>query len=256
MIYAAYEPLGDPKANPGDHFVERGARRLLWRLGIDIEAPDTLFVVGTPWLWHRCAESKKYSDLRVFLEGTRFSRKVAIGIGSCFAWGAPPDLGAGDALEIWDEFDTVICRDELAAGLIDGAVCLPCPSVWTVEKHSGTGSGFLAVDCDPWHPDYLTGSEWIPENYGYLNYKQDEIKDQKELDALLDRLLGYSRIVSRRIHAILPLCPFRKTKVVPSDSRALTATRAGISTDSWSNPSRIMDQREGDWLRGYAEALS
>lgn len=252
MIYRAYEPLGHPNCNPGDHLVERGARKLLGRLGIDIEDPETLYVVGTPWLWHRCAESEKYAALRTALEQP-YRRKVALGIGSCFAWQGEPDLGAGDALEIWSGFDRVICRDEMAAALT-GGVCLPCPSIWAVDGPVGQGSGFLAVDCDPWHPEYLT-EVWIPENYDRLNYKVGTFHSRDDIDRLLDKLLGYSRIVSKRIHAILPISPFRKTKVVPSDSRALTAVRAGITPGSWSNAARIVEQREGDWLQGYREAL-
>ena len=252
MIYRSYEPLGHPSCNPGDHIVERGARKLFGRLGIDIEASETLYVVGTPWLWHRCAESQKYADLRSSLKESGFKRKVALGIGSCFAWQGEADLGEGDALEIWKDFDVVICRDELAAGLVDG-ICLPCPSLWAVDSAPATRSGFLAVDCDPWHPEYRT-EKWIPKNYDRLNYA-DGFQSQDQIDQLLQKLLSYRRVMSKRVHAAIPISPFTKTKIVPADSRALTAVRVGVTPDSWSSAARIMEQREGVWVQGYRDAL-
>ena len=52
VIFREYKAYGEGPCNIGDLFVEEGARRLLSISGLDPEDGDTLFVIGTPWLWN------------------------------------------------------------------------------------------------------------------------------------------------------------------------------------------------------------
>jgi len=261
VIFREYKAYGEGPCNIGDLFVEEGARRLLSISGLDPEDGNTLFVIGTPWLWNLCWESPKYQHLVRLMEERKFKRKIALGIGSCFGWNGRIDLSlnARRVVDLWRGFDLVVCRDEIAKSLIPDSICLPCPSLWFMDKAPCTPTqGILQINCLPWHPDYSEDNGWINPTLPILSYDNGLYRNREDLIRFLSFVLSHEKVVSKRIHAILPASPFIQTRCVPSDSRAMSCRKAMIPIHpegQWSQPEVILSKRNGEWLMEYGTAL-
>ena len=259
MIFRDYGTYGEP-CNIGDLIVEEGARNLARKAGLDLDRPDILFVIGTPWLWNLCWESDKYMKLRY--EAGRFKRKVAIGIGSCFEWGgAEPDLsiGAEMVVSFWKGFELVVCRDLTAQSIVPESHCLPCPSIWYFDQAPVRPfRDILQIGCDGWHPEYIKNRPWVSQARDYWAYHESVQNSKEDIDTHLSFILSHRRIISQRIHALLPACPFVETKCVPADSRALSCIRAGIGIwpeEAFGRPQEIRPKRDGEWTESYLALL-
>lgn len=261
MIFREYKTYGEGAANMGDLFVEEGARRILSACNLNPEDKDTLLVIGTPWLWNLCWDSPKYLHLREAMEGRTFKRKIALGIGSCFGWNGRIDLSlnARRVVELWRGFDLVICRDEIAKSLIPDSLCLPCPSLWFMDSWAGSPhKELLQIGCDPWHSEYICDPSWLSQGHDYWNYRVAMFRHRGDLETAFAFIASHRHVISKRIHAILPVSPFVRTRCVPSDSRAMTCRNAMIPIHpqgEWSNPEKIMEKRNGEWLSQYQSAL-
>lgn len=261
VIFREYKAYGEGPCNIGDLFVEEGARRLLSISGLDPEDGNTLFVIGTPWLWNLCWESPKYQHLVRLMEERKFKRKIALGIGSCFGWSGRIDLSlnARRVVDLWRGFDLVVCRDEIAKSLIPDSLCLPCPSLWFMDSWSQSPhKELLQIGCEPWHSEYITDPSWLSQSQDYWNYRRTIFRDRKDLETAFSFILSHKKVISKRIHAILPASPFIQTRCVPSDSRAMSCRKAMIPIhpeDQWSQPEVILSKRNGEWLMEYRTAL-
>jgi len=160
-----------PEMNAGDGVIEDGVRQLLDESfpGIDLDlyyiecvgvpangalaahadrsllaSYSLLIVCGTPWLWDRCEESRKYADLSYLVEAMPRATKIALGIGACLPLMSDPSLliGAPSTLcrlrELWRLFALITVRDSFAGSILRAAgvetLALPCPSVVAGER--------------------------------------------------------------------------------------------------------------------------
>jgi hypothetical protein len=92
----------------------------------------------------------------------------------------------------------------------------------------------------------------------YWNYHNSSPNSKVDVTNHLSFILSYRRIVSQRIHALLPVSPFVETKCVPSDSRALSCKRAGIGMwpeEAFGRPEEIRKRRDGEWTESYLALL-
>lgn len=105
-------------------------------------SPDLIVVCGTPFLWDQCASSEKYSALEEILNAHRDSRKIAVGLGSCFPM---HEVYTGLAFrqdhariqKLFGPFEKITCRDRLIYHAFRNlglrATLEPCPSVWATK---------------------------------------------------------------------------------------------------------------------------
>ncbi|HYD00311.1 MAG TPA: hypothetical protein VEB22_03725 [Phycisphaerales bacterium] len=259
MILRTEYGWGEPNTNPGDLIVELGARRLAMRLGIDLDAADTVYLIGTPWFWKGCWASQKYDWLRAAHAMHADKRWVAIGVGSCFALEERADEAIcrdGTLLQAaawWREnIHGVITRDQRATAILrpSTAMTLPCPSLWSAFDVPDPVPGrVLAVTCDPWHAECVPpAAGWLNETNFQVGYGRRAWSEGDIALLLLDVLSG-ERIISQRIHCALPAAPWRPVRVVPMDGRVATTRNVGLPDEpgAWSNPDAVralMNQAE------------
>ena len=231
-IIRPYQPLGQLCDNLGDNLVERGASSVL-----DLKTEDVI-LIGTPWFWDGCQISEKYQWLEQQLDAHPGSRFIALGIVSCLSLGSPIEwLLKGETVEpckrIWSRFKTITVRDPLAYEFLTAigveSKLLPCPSVLCLLPDvTPTPGSELFIDATCWHKSMEEARSAIHVPGGDRFTYQSGLCDSNRLDSMLRFWMGYESIVSVRIHAILPLLQARKISVVPTDSRALTATHLGV----------------------------
>lgn len=262
MILREYRTYGEGPTNPGDLIVEEGARRLAAMSDIDLDRPDWLVVIGTPWLWNLCWPSPKYRLLSDAVASGRYAKKVAIGIGSCFGLHIEPTLSDGkeEVIDLWSRFDLVVCRDKLAARLVPRAKCLPCPSLWFFDAAPVSPSKpLLQITNTKWHPDYDERWDWLRRDREVRSYEEVTRHSRADLEGFLGEFLAYRQVIAQRIHAVLPISPFVQTKCVPVDTRSLTCVRAGIPlhpSNTWGDPAKIRRARDREWSEAYRRAFA
>jgi hypothetical protein len=92
---------------------------------------DIFVVSGTPWIWDCCTSSKKYKALTNLLELYKDKKKIAMGIGSCYALNAAVlsqqimcEKKKGfikELNEVWSKFDLIFTRDTMASKILEYA---------------------------------------------------------------------------------------------------------------------------------------
>lgn len=112
------------------------------RLALD--GYSLLVVCGTPWLWDRCEESRKYADLSALVDAMPRATKIALGIGACLPLLSDPSLLINVPAtmrrlrELWQHFALITVRDSFAKSILDAAgvpsLAVPCPSVLAGER--------------------------------------------------------------------------------------------------------------------------
>lgn len=224
---------------------------------------DVLVVSGTPWLWDRCQDSPKARQLLELLARQRSSVRLALGVGSCYSPGGPPGRDVGAAVSrLFGTFDAVVCRDALGWSLcrpvLGGRALLqPCPSVYApaalVPAPTEAKSEDLAlVYVDPLHcfgGDYLAADvqQRVAQAQVDLLRQGAHAVCMTAVDArsfrarhgepelasrdprtILRTLQRYRKVVSGRVHGAVPARAMgAEVRILPLDSRALTATLVG-----------------------------
>jgi len=261
-ILRYYPPLGGLVGNVGDNLVEWGARTVLK------ERADTLCLVGTPWFWDLCEQSKKYRWLEEQINRPRARKKrlVAVGIGACLPLGRGLDLLCKPATiaacrRIWGRFEKIFVRDTLALDFLQEigvwAERLPCPSVLcplsnVTEPRPGST---LFIDAPAFHDDMRARRRRVtpPAVADHFLY-QPGVFNEWDVERLLELFCSYETIVSCRLHALLPLATRAKVAICPLDSRAEAATWLGVP--AWPDPPEQMDWDLDGWTLKYLEALA
>lgn len=104
---------------------------------------DIFVVSGTPWIWDCCTTSKKYKALTNLLEIYKNKKKIAMGIGSCYAmntnvlaqqvYGEHKKEFVKELHEVWSQFDLIFTRDTMASKILEFAnvkhfdeICTSC----------------------------------------------------------------------------------------------------------------------------------
>lgn len=241
-IIRHYEPLGVAVSNLGDNLVECGAAHLL-------KDYQGTAVIGTPWFWHGAWLSEKYTWLGAQLDALPAGTKaVACGIGTAVPLGYGLEMLMEEAnveacKRLWGRFHALSTRDEISHEFLTAigieSTLLPCPSVLAAEAldlrfiDPRPGSA-LFIDC----PSSNESMQWAREeanvprpwrhDFDTFLYRRGHYTEN-HLANLLFFWQTYETIISARIHAALPLAPYRKVAVVPLDSRYLTATGLGVS---------------------------
>lgn len=92
---------------------------------------DILVVSGTPWIWDCCTSSKKYKALTNLLKLYKDKKKIALGIGSCYAINSAvlsqqimnkdKEGFIKDLYNIWSQFDLLFTRDTMASKILEYA---------------------------------------------------------------------------------------------------------------------------------------
>ena len=141
--------------NLGDKIILEGTKSLLHEVFADLnetyidlevfedwnspifQIADLCVISGTPWIWDKCHQSKKYQRLDHLLRALpKKTKKVALGIGSCFPWATnvldvyvyqKDDNGVYEITrlhtrehlhKIFSSFDLVTTRDHLAFNIL------------------------------------------------------------------------------------------------------------------------------------------
>lgn len=208
--------------NLGDRIILSGVRELLktafgsydeliYDLG-NAEASDSyiesleknidLFVLsGTPWLWDKCHQSRKYAVLQKILSFIH-SRKVALGIGSCFPlasnifsvylfqkdanghWEITRQHTREKLKEIFSQFDYVGTRDRLAFHILRAvgvnafdSICPAAHVKFPLDLKISRSVKPLLVFLNPWDgvsrescddvflSDFIQFQKWFKETY-------------------------------------------------------------------------------------------
>jgi hypothetical protein len=110
--------LSSVEANPDLVFKKYGNEKI-----------DVFVVSGTPWIWDCCTSSKKYKALTNLLELYKDKKKIAMGIGSCYALNAAvlsqqimSEKKKGfikELYEVWNKFDLIFTRDTMASKILE-----------------------------------------------------------------------------------------------------------------------------------------
>lgn len=233
MILRPYPNFGEPKSNPGDLIVEMGATHL------PINDKD-VFIIGTPWFWYGCHETEKYQWLSNQFEIFPDRRFIALGIGSCAPFGETSEFilrnkeTAEECKKIWNKFYRIIVRDEESFNFLSAigieSFLLPCPSVFAFTAiHDPRPGSTLIIDSPAWHEGFR--SVTIPEIEGDVSvfkYSNSGRYDYNAILNMLGFLASHETIISARVHCALPMCPHRRTSIIPTDMRWKTAEAAGI----------------------------
>lgn len=256
-IVRFYPDWGQPNKNIGDLFVEVGARHIL------PAARDVTYLIGTPWFWHMCERSEKYRWLDEITANEK-GKLVAVAVGASVPLGNGADLlsspGTVEACKrIWNRFHAISVRDSIAEEFLRGigieATVLSCPSLFAAEVLQAVlptrSEGLLFIDAPASYPQMAEAraKAVVPSDGDVFLYRQKS-GTEDTLRGLLEEWARYETIISARIHAALPMAPHRKVAVVPLDSRALTATEAGIP--AWpGEPVQLTDLKPvlGAWVK-------
>lgn len=245
MIIRPYPNFGESGSNPGDLIVELGALNKIK----EIESSPDVYLVGTPWFWHKAYPSPKYDWLEYQLDKHKERQVHAVSVG---AYG-PLDKdykfiledGQSEAYKrIWSRFTSITVRDEeahkLLAELGIESKLEPCLSsyacnMWAVDFRP---QSYLIVDAPQWdqgvskididHLKKQLNSEDVSVyDYSRGSYTKDDIY------RLFAFLLQHNTIISARVHCAIPMLKWRNTYILPVDMRWKTAQNCGIKP--WPN---------------------
>lgn len=106
---------------------------------------DVIVLTGTPWLWDMCTKSKKYHDLKEFLDVFKSKGPIiGLGLGSCYPLRFSQTVlnsiikEKDDIKKIYSRFDYIATRDSLAAFVLRSigikADFEVCPSYYAFKK--------------------------------------------------------------------------------------------------------------------------
>jgi hypothetical protein len=264
IVARQYAGFYAPKANVGDLIVEAGARQIVRAaLGSELEQIKAVWVIGTPWFWDHCAKSPKYDWLRTLIERHEGKRPlVALGVGANVVLGKDHTAireSKDECARLWRQFALVTVRDEVASRFLDSIgvphILLPCPSLFALQSAPERCSGTVEIDAPLWN-DTLKPAR-LPRLPGArtVNYPNGRWTPEAMRELLTD-LAKAESIVSARVHAAIPLSPFRKVSIVPMDSRSKTASLVGIPEyPSFSEPAKVRQVRERA-MEDYSKALA
>ncbi len=215
--------------NVGDYFVLQGAKFLT-------RSFNENFLVGEPWLWDNCESSVKYDWLRE--NQSKF--KIAIGIGASIPLGYDDLLYKDKTLKecekIWKRFKLVIVRDEIACDFFQkigvNVKLLPCPSIFLqktipfIRKNLFTCTVNISENE---HKKYFSYVEKLPEiKESMFNINIDNNWNDLQIKEYISFMGKCSRIISMRIHQVIPFCNGKECSILPIDSRYRTAVLFGI----------------------------
>lgn len=231
--------LPDPTINPGDLVVVRGIKKS----GMAIWKETAL--AGTPWIAPGITKGPKWKWLldqiaQYSVPGIR-TRFHAFGIGSCvnldqIKTGVKSLMNTDEIEEFKTQFgnmDSVTTRDPLAQNFFEQigveSKLEVCPSIYALDGETLPDlipNSTLVIAAKCWHndvwpePPHIPGATYV--DYAGLQQTEDQAIEQLKYFSL------FERIISQRVHAIIPLSKHRECYIVPVDSRYLTATHAGI----------------------------
>lgn len=260
-ILRYYQPLGGFVDNIGDNIVEWGARTVL------PDRDDTIYLVGTPWFWDLCEQSKKYEWLEAQINHKRARNKrlMAVGIGACLPLESGVELlrkpeTVKVCRRIWSRFQLIIVRDPLAKKFLESldipCHLLPCPSVFcpvpglNIPRRRST----IFIDAPPFHDDMRRQRQQIvPPVMADRFLYQPGVFRARDVVNLFELWTSYGTLVSCRLHALLPLATLRLVAICPLDSRAQTATWLGVPV--WPEEPQNMDWDLEGWMENYMKVL-
>ncbi len=227
MLYHFFDK--DVLRNVGDYFVLQGAKFLT-------SSFKENFLVGEPWLWDNCESSVKYDWLRK--NQSKF--EIAIGIGASLPIGHSDLLYKEKTLKecgkIWKRFKLVIVRDELAYEFFQkigvNVKLLPCPSIFLYKTIPFIRKNLFKCTVNITENEHGKDFSYVgklPEiKESMFNVNIDNNWNDLQIREYISFMGKCSRIISMRIHQVIPFCNGKECSILPIDTRYMTATLFGI----------------------------